>query len=99
MNHISIGMSLMSTFKAYSLQPVLINQRCSEYEWIRVSKISILLYSKLYYISYIQNFISAHKQRKNNSLPISSMYTQYGWCKWLGCNSDYRVVMIIEVGR
>ena len=34
--HISNVMSLMSVLYSYSLQPVSINQHCSEYEWIRV---------------------------------------------------------------
>ena len=36
--HISNGMSLMPTLYSYSLQPVLINQSCSEHEWNRVVK-------------------------------------------------------------
>ena len=58
--HISNGMSLMSMLYTYSLQPVLINQRCWEYEWIRVyASISILFHDCLWVA------------KKNDSLLIS----------------------------
>ena len=34
--HISNGMGLMSMLFIYSLQHVLINQRCCKYKWIRI---------------------------------------------------------------
>ena len=49
MKHILNVMSLMSTLHAYSLQTVVINQRCSEFEYCRRT--------------YIQNFMSTHKKR------------------------------------
>ena len=68
--HISNGMGLTTALYLYSLQPMLINQRCNEYEWIRRahSLISIRwthLYSTFHECLWVV---------KNDSLLISAYY-------------------------
>ena len=52
---VSYIMSLMSTLYSYSMQPELINQCCTEYEWIRVVEFQCC------WLTYTQDYMSAYE--------------------------------------
>ena len=66
----------VSVTVSYSLQPVLINQYCSEYEWIRVVEF------QYYWLTHTQNFmkvIMSRKKRFAADLDCSGSAMLFGW--------------------
>ena len=63
---------VISTLYSYSLQPVLINQCCSEYEWFRVVEFPNCRFT------HAQNYTILMSSEKKDSLLISAIYV----AKW-----------------